>query len=121
MCFWIVLPITRFLTSICFLCSGDNTLMYNSSDFTTRNTMDNVSILYLFTFQKLNMTIFSCRECPIVCSNVPVISGYQDQRTRNDVILLINDLSSWPVNTSLIYYTVNCDYSIIILNGTYII
>ena len=32
-----------------------------------------------------------------------------------------NDLSSWPVNTSLISLTVNCDYSIIIINGTYII
>ena len=35
------------------LCSSDNALLYNSSDFTTRNTMDNVSILYFFNFQKL--------------------------------------------------------------------
>ena len=32
-----------------------------------------------------------------------------------------NDLSACPVNTSLIYSTVNCGYPIIILNGTYII
>ena len=41
-------PITRFLTSIFFLCSSDNALLYNSSDITTRNTMDNVSILFFY-------------------------------------------------------------------------
>ena len=41
----------------------------------------------------------------------------RDRRTRNDVILLITISALGAVNTSLISYTVNCDYSIVILNA----